>query len=160
MAEQRAHAVRHFGAEDVLELAGARFDFGFVADREHVHEKPLGEPVAADHIAGARFARGRELALAVVDRDQADAAPWCAISFRHCTAVKSCDSMWPRGFAARPEMLQHFVEILILFGGKDQRFFDAAVVQIEAAVGQLPGVLVVRDHHDGAALRVKIAQEI
>src|SRR5580658_2821445 len=73
MAEQGTEPVRYVRAQNMFELAGTRFDFHFVADREDIHEEALREAMPADHIARAFLARGRELFLSISDGDQPDA---------------------------------------------------------------------------------------
>ena len=60
MAEEGADFVGGFGGENVLELAGLLFDFGFAVHGEAVGEQALGEAVAADDAGGALAAAGRE----------------------------------------------------------------------------------------------------
>ena len=55
MPEKRANLLLEFRADNVLEFAGVRVGFG-ADDGECVGEKPLGKPVAADHIARAILA--------------------------------------------------------------------------------------------------------
>jgi len=43
MSEQSAHAVSHFGTENMLKFAGAGFDLHFVADTQNVAEEALGK---------------------------------------------------------------------------------------------------------------------
>ena len=53
MPQKRADALRHLGAEDVLEGAGVRFNLAIVAQRQRVHEQALGQPVPADNAGRA-----------------------------------------------------------------------------------------------------------
>src|ERR1700722_330126 len=58
MAQECADLVGGFGREDVLELAGLLFDFGFAVHREAVSEQTLGKAVAADDVGRALTAAG------------------------------------------------------------------------------------------------------
>ena len=53
MPEKRADFVRRLGRENVLELAGLLFDFGFAIHCQAVGKQPLGQPVTANNAAGA-----------------------------------------------------------------------------------------------------------
>ena len=159
MAQQGTEPVRYVRTQNMFELAGAGLDFHFVADRQDIHEEPLRKAMPADHIARALLPGGRELLHAVSDGDETDAgqrrnqpAPLRRGEVSRLQMI--------RCFTAIPKVLQHFVEILILFGGEEQRFDNAAMVEIHPAIGQVAGVLVMRHHHDGAALRVKVAEDL
>src|SRR5579863_475858 len=60
VAEECAYLVGGFGRENVFELAGLLFDFGFAVHGEAVGEEALREAVAADDVGGALTAAGRE----------------------------------------------------------------------------------------------------
>ena len=60
MAQEGADLVGGFGRQDVLELAGLLFDFGFAVHGETVGEQAFGKAMAADDIGGALAAAGRE----------------------------------------------------------------------------------------------------
>src|SRR6267378_3859255 len=64
MAEERADALVELRADDVFELAGLRVCFG-ILDAKSVLEEALGQAVAADNVARALAAYGRELHFAV-----------------------------------------------------------------------------------------------
>ena len=65
-----------------------------------------------------------------------------------------------RAFAQHPKLLEHFIEILVLFRRKHHGLDDTAVLQVDAAVGATPRALVVRHQQDRASLGVKTAQEV
>jgi len=65
MAEERTDALVQFRADDVFELAGLRVRFG-ILDGKGVFEKALGQAVAANNVARALAAYGRELHFAVL----------------------------------------------------------------------------------------------
>jgi hypothetical protein len=54
MSQESAHAIQHFGAEDVLELAGTRFHMAFL-ELENLGEQPLGQAMPADDLFSAPF---------------------------------------------------------------------------------------------------------
>ena len=58
-----------------------------------------------------------------------------------------------------PNLFQDFVELHLVGEGEDLLVGDAAVVQVHAAVGEARHHRIVRDHHDGAALLVELAQQ-
>ena len=60
MAQEGADLVGGFGRENVFELAGLLFDFGFAVHGEAVGEQALGKAMAADDIGGALTAAGCE----------------------------------------------------------------------------------------------------
>src|SRR5580693_6813267 len=60
VAQEGAYLVGGFGRENVFELAGLLFDFGFAIHGEAVGEESLGEAMAADDAAGAFAATGRQ----------------------------------------------------------------------------------------------------
>jgi hypothetical protein len=64
MAEERADALVQLRADDVFKLAGLRVRFG-ILDGKRVLEEALGQAVAADNVARALAAYGRELHFAV-----------------------------------------------------------------------------------------------
>ena len=53
VAEEGAYFVGGLGGQNVFELAGLFFDFGFAIHGEAVGEKALGEAVATDDIGSA-----------------------------------------------------------------------------------------------------------
>jgi len=57
-------------AQNVLELARARFNLHFIANRKHIHEQPLGQPVPPDYIPRPRLTSGCETSHAVLHRHQ------------------------------------------------------------------------------------------
>jgi hypothetical protein len=61
MTQERADAVGHFRAQDVLEGAGVGLHRGIIANEKHVHEQALGQAVAADDAARSLFALLGEL---------------------------------------------------------------------------------------------------
>lgn len=65
MTEERADALIQFRADDVLELAGLRVQFG-VVDGEGVFEESLREAMAPDDISRSLASHGGELRLAVL----------------------------------------------------------------------------------------------
>ena len=81
------------------------------------------------------------------------------ISFRHCASVYSCESTWPAVSPRVHNCSSTSSKSWFSSAEKNERLLDAPVIQIQAAVGQFAGVLVVRHHHDGAALRMQIAQQ-
>ncbi len=62
-------------------------------------------------------------------------------------------------FFERPKFFEHFVELLFVGHGKHFLRCDLAVMEFDAAVGQARHHRVVRDHHDGAPLLMKLAQQ-
>ncbi len=65
VAQEGADALVEFGADDVFEFAGLVVGFGVVYG-EGVFEEALGQAVAADYVAGAEGAGGRELDVTVL----------------------------------------------------------------------------------------------
>ena len=61
MAEEGADLVRRFGRQDVFELAGLLFDFGFAVQGQAIGEQALGQPVAANDVGRALTSAGSEL---------------------------------------------------------------------------------------------------
>lgn len=70
MAEEAADALVELWADDVLKFAGLRIRFG-IGDRKSVCKEPLGEPTAADHVAGAALAGIGEVDFRIANRDEA-----------------------------------------------------------------------------------------
>ena len=58
-----------------------------------------------------------------------------------------------------PEFFQNFVQLLLVGHGENFLRRDLAVMQLDAPVGQPGHHRIVRDHHDGASLLVKLAQQ-
>jgi len=158
MAEERAHAVCDLGAEDVLELASTFFHFVIVADGKDVHEKAFGEAVPADDDACALFTDRREYLFAVPDGEQADSRhhthEFAPLHFGIFGRVKMLNY-----FVARPDVFQNFIEILVFLGGEDEVGFDAAVFEVQPAVGEAADAFVMSDHDDATAFGMKVAQE-
>src|SRR2546421_7042766 len=50
MSQEGADLLRRLGGENVLELARLLLDLSFVGDAEGLYEKPLRQPVPADHV--------------------------------------------------------------------------------------------------------------
>jgi len=69
MAEESADALVELGTDDVFEFAGLVVGFG-IFDGECVFEKALGEPMAADDVAGAAGAGVGEFDVAVERLDE------------------------------------------------------------------------------------------
>ena len=65
MAEESADTLIQFRADDVLELASLRVQFG-VVDGKCVFEEPLREAMAPDDISRALASHGGELRLAIL----------------------------------------------------------------------------------------------
>ena len=62
-------------------------------------------------------------------------------------------------FLDRPEFLEDFVELLFVGHGEDFLIGDLAVMQFDSAISQTGHGGIVRDHHDGASLLMKFAQQ-
>jgi hypothetical protein len=158
MAQKRAHAVRNFGAEDVLELAGAFFHFVIVSDGKDVHEKTFGEPVPADDDACALFTDRREYLFTIPDGEQANSRhhthEFAPLHFGVFGRVEMLND-----FVARPDVFQNFIEILVFLSGEDEVGFDAAVFEVQPAVGEAADAFVMSDHDDATAFGMKVAQE-
>jgi hypothetical protein len=60
VAQEGADLVGGLGGQNVFELAGLLFDFGFTVHGEAVGEQALGQAMAADNIGGALAAAGCE----------------------------------------------------------------------------------------------------
>ena len=60
VTEEAADFVGGFGREDVFELAGLLFNFGFAVHRKAVGEQALGQAMTANDAAGALAAAGRK----------------------------------------------------------------------------------------------------
>ena len=58
-----------------------------------------------------------------------------------------------------PEFFQHFVQLLLIGHGEDFLRRDLAVMQLDSPVGQPRHHGIVRNHHDGAPLLMKLPQE-
>ena len=71
MAKKSANALVELGADDVFEFAGLRMRFG-VVDGKSVLEEALGEAVAADDVACAPAAHGRELHFSILHFHEAE----------------------------------------------------------------------------------------
>ena len=137
MPKEGAHPVRHFRAEDVLEFAGARLDFFFVLNRKHVHKQALGQTVAPDDVAGAGFASRREYRIPVLNRHESD--------FRHrsdealpLTRREMVGFDMAGHLAARPEVFENLVEVLIFLRAEDPVFLDAPMIQIQPTNPGIP----------------------
>src|ERR1700733_7660398 len=60
MPQERADAVGHLRAQDVLEGACVLLDGPLIAQSQHIHEQALGQAMASNHAAGALLAFRRE----------------------------------------------------------------------------------------------------
>ena len=60
VAQEGADLVGGLGGQNVFELAGLFFDFGFAIHGETVGEQSLGQAVAADDVGSALAAAGCE----------------------------------------------------------------------------------------------------
>ena len=115
MSQQGAHLVRDFGAQDVFEFAGARFDLVFIVDGKDIHEKALRKPMPAYHIARAGMTLRRETLFAILNSDESN-----LLHGRHepfpLNRRKVVRFDVASKFTLHPEMFEHFIEILIFFG--------------------------------------------
>ncbi len=62
-------------------------------------------------------------------------------------------------FGQHPELFEHLVQLLFIGHGKDFLRLDPAMVELDAAVGQACHDGVMRHHHDGPSLLMKLAQQ-
>jgi hypothetical protein len=160
MAEEGADALVEFGADDVLELAGVGIGFG-IGDGESVGEEALGEATAADDIASAIVSALGERDLALMELEEAEVGEARDDAARILPAgvADFFDEGRDAFLAENPNLLEEVIEVDFVGGGKFGDLDEAAVSEIEAAVGELSDGRVVSDHEDGVAFVVEFAEE-
>jgi hypothetical protein len=144
VAQERADAVSHFRAEDVLEGAGVGFHRGIIANEEHVHEQALGQAVAADDAARTLFALVGKLEFFSRVLQQTDV--------RHGgeqpLALDLCEMralVMHGALTLHPHLFQDLVKVFVFLRGENHGFNDTAVIEVDTTVRAPAHALVVRD---------------
>lgn len=161
MIQKRADPVIKLRADDVLELAGVRVRFG-IGHGKCVREKPLGQPVAANHIARALLSALREMNLpgAQLDELQVRHAAQHADGVSFFWRAHALDVRGSAFFRANPNLFEQMIEAHLIFLRKNSDLREAAVRQFNSTVGETADGGIMRDDKDGMSRRVQLAKNI
>lgn len=146
MAKEAANAFVEFGADDVFELAGLGVSFG-VGDGEGVREESFGEATTANHVAGAALAGFGEIHFGIAHCDKAkDGQALERALGIGVERVEAGELGSLAGLGAEPKLFENMIETSFVFRGVNRDLSEAAVSELDTAVGEAAHGRIVRDH--------------
>ena len=161
MAEEGADFFVELGADDVLEAAGLRIHFR-VGHGEGVAEEAFGKAVAANDVASAVFPAARESDGGIIQLDKLQLGHLAQHhgGVEQAERVRRLDQRLAALFVGNPDALEQVIKALLILVGKNSDLRQAAVGQLDAAVGEAADRRVVRDDENRMAFGVELAQQV
>ena len=163
MAQERADALVQLRADNVLELAGLRVRL-VIVDPESILEQPFRKPMSPDHIPRAALPPIGQLNLVLRSS--------CTVTSRRSSmrasvrtgstppGVRMCSrSARLPFFPANPDLFQQMVEVDSVVHGDALVHRQVPVSQLDAPIGLLRDVRVVRNHQNRVPRAVQLAEK-